>query len=291
MTALLLSALVLAAATGVNAEAAAPVITPAPVAIEARQSGAAATYETTSPLPLTEYKYPYDAQPEQVNPYPILRGPQTGYNRCNSTTEGPNALCQTAVFNSIEDFCFWGAPGTNQTIGDVEAEVISFCSRAGHGGRIFPPGTFKGLQFMRTPGYIQLVGVFDQTSVGLNSADTGGELDPHALTWSQPSVVATPPPWTPRIPASSNCVTHQSSDLFPLSLLGYQSTATASATASVSFSAGPAGTTKAAPVSGSGSGSGSAAASTSKPSSSASRASPIAAATILGLAASVLFML
>ncbi|BEI81554.1 hypothetical protein CcaverHIS002_0207140 [Cutaneotrichosporon cavernicola] len=372
---MLLSALVLAAATGVNAEPAAPVITPAPVAIEARQSAAAATYETTSPLPLTDYMYPYDALPEQVNPYPVLRGPQTGYNRCNSTTEGPNALCQTAVFNSIEDFCFWGAPGTNQTIGDVEAEVVSFCSRTGHGGRIFPPGTFKGLQFMRTPGYIQLVGVFDQTSVGLNSADTGGELDPHGADllgnplgglfysngagtissargvfclklcdpsystdknycqniydligceYNMPADYAALPgqfiscdgelqdevgtyvengqtslaSWQlrrhgrPVSPASSNCVTHQSSDLFPLSLLGYQSTASASATASVSFSAGPGSTTgKAAPVSGSGSGSGAAAASTSKPSSSASRASPVAAAAILGLAASVLFML
>jgi hypothetical protein len=32
---------------------------------------------------------------------------------------------------------------------------------------------------MRTPGYIQLVGVFDQTAVGLTADDTGGELDPH----------------------------------------------------------------------------------------------------------------
>jgi hypothetical protein len=336
---MLLTTLILGAAVA-SAEPPVPVITAAPVAIDARQA-ATTTYETTSPLPLTEYFYPYEAQPEQVNPFQILRGPQTGYNRCNDTTEGPNALCQTAVFNSIADFCFWGAPGTNQVIGDIEAEVVSFCSRSGHGGRIFPPGTFKGLQFMRTPGYIQLVGVFDQTAVGLTADDTGGELDPHGadllgnplgglyystgfaktngtytqtqswnhflgsgvfclklcdpsystdknycqniydligceynmpadyaalegkfeacdgelqdevgtyvsngqtLTWSQPDPVTTRPPWTPRIPASSNCVAYQSTDLFPVSLLGYQSSAVASGSASMmSASAGPMG--------------------------------------------------
>lgn len=51
-------------------------------------------------------------------------------NLCNSTTEGPDALCQTAVFNSIEDFCFWGGPGTTgtDTIGVVEAAVVAYVS-------------------------------------------------------------------------------------------------------------------------------------------------------------------
>lgn len=79
MRAHLLAALALARAASVSAEPPAPVITAAPVALEARQSGGAqSTYETTSPLPLTDYFYPYDAIPEQVNPYQILRGPQTG---------------------------------------------------------------------------------------------------------------------------------------------------------------------------------------------------------------------
>lgn len=32
---------------------------------------------------------------------------------------------------------------------------------------------------MRTPGYIQIVGSFNQNAIGLTSNDTGGELDPH----------------------------------------------------------------------------------------------------------------
>lgn len=49
---MLLTALILGAAVA-NAEPPVPVITAAPVAIDARQA-AATTYETTSPLPLTE---------------------------------------------------------------------------------------------------------------------------------------------------------------------------------------------------------------------------------------------
>jgi hypothetical protein len=62
---------------------------------------AATTYETNSPLPLTQYQYPYPAVPEQVNPFAVGRGPQFGYNRCNSSTEGPTSNCQTLIVNSL----------------------------------------------------------------------------------------------------------------------------------------------------------------------------------------------
>jgi len=62
---------------------------------------AATTYETNSPLPLTQYQYPYSAVPEQVNPFAVGRGPQYGYNKCNSSTEGPASNCQTLIVNSL----------------------------------------------------------------------------------------------------------------------------------------------------------------------------------------------
>jgi hypothetical protein len=79
-----------------------PQITPAPLKrshhdIAKRQSA----IETTSPLPLTDYQYPYSALPEQINPFAVGRGPQSGYNRCNSSTEGPTSECQTLVVNSL----------------------------------------------------------------------------------------------------------------------------------------------------------------------------------------------
>lgn len=66
----------------------------------AKRAAAATTYETTSPLPLTDYNYPFSAIPYQVNPYAIGRGPQAGYNICNSTTEGATSECQTMEVNS-----------------------------------------------------------------------------------------------------------------------------------------------------------------------------------------------
>ena len=43
---------------------------------------------------------------------------------------------------------------------------------------------------MRTSGYIQITGWFDQTTIGLTPDDTGGELDPHGD--DKVSLVASP---------------------------------------------------------------------------------------------------
>jgi len=147
-------------------------ITPAPSATAAPDVGAA-------PKPLTQYTYSYPNVPEQVNPFPVGRGPQSGYNICNSTTEGPQSQCQTGFLNSIADFCLWGSPTPNGVIGNVEAVVVAYCSQPGHGTRVMPPGTLTAVQFIKTPGYIQVTGLLNQTGIGLNSDDGGGELDPH----------------------------------------------------------------------------------------------------------------
>jgi hypothetical protein len=68
--------------------------TPSQHDLEKRQSGG-------TPLPLTAYQFPFSQIPYQVNPFPVGRGPQSGYNICNSTTEGPNSDCQTLVVNTL----------------------------------------------------------------------------------------------------------------------------------------------------------------------------------------------
>lgn len=73
-----------------------PQITQAPTAtgLERRQvAGGPGT-----PI-LSTLEYPFTALPEQVYPFPVLRGPQFGFNICNSTTLGPNSNCQTLIFN------------------------------------------------------------------------------------------------------------------------------------------------------------------------------------------------
>jgi hypothetical protein len=100
----------------------------------------------STPLPLTQYQYPYSQLPYKVNPYAVGRGPQSGYNQCNSTTEGPTSQCQTLIVNNITDFCLWGSPTANGQIGDIEAAVVAYCAQTGHGSRIMPPGTLTGVQ-------------------------------------------------------------------------------------------------------------------------------------------------
>lgn len=371
-TALLAAAI--AISSFASAEPVYPTITPAPSptrVIKGRQ--ATTTYETTTPLPLTEYFYPISAVPYQVNPFPVERGPQSGYNQCNSTTEGPNALCQTLEFNSIEDFCIWGSATANEVVANVEAAMVAYCARSGHGGRIFPEGAISSLQFMRTPAYIQIVGFVNYTALNLQTSDPGGELDPHGadlfgnplgglvystgfssgnnstylqtqswnqfldgngefciklcdpgyntslnycqniydiigcaynmpadyqalstpgvfiscegdlqdevgtytsngqtFTWSQPSLLPATStlPWTPRVPASSNCVTYSSTNLFPVSLLGYQSSSASSVVSSTA--SGSASTSVGTAVSSSGSGSSAASSRSGTSSSSAS---------------------
>lgn len=84
-------------------------------------------------------------------------------------------------------------------IGNVEAAVVAYCSQPGHGTRVMPGGTITGAQvriclhdgngcltftlfghqFMKTSAYIQVTGHFNQGGIGLDTTDTGGELDPH----------------------------------------------------------------------------------------------------------------
>jgi hypothetical protein len=59
---------------------------------------------TFAPTPLVSLSFPKPSDaPEKVWPdTPVYqRGPQTGYNICNSTTEGANSLCQTAYVNDL----------------------------------------------------------------------------------------------------------------------------------------------------------------------------------------------
>ncbi|KIJ46855.1 hypothetical protein M422DRAFT_164675 [Sphaerobolus stellatus SS14] len=128
---------------------------------------------------LSTLHYAFTDLPEQVYPFQVLRGPQFGFNRCNDTTLGPTSNCQTLIFNSPDDFCLWGSPDTNGLIGNVEAKVVAYCTKPTHGTRVIPPGAITGLQWTKTPGYIQVRGFINNPGIGLDPSDQGGELDPH----------------------------------------------------------------------------------------------------------------
>lgn len=83
------------------------------------------------------------------------------------------------MFNVLLDFCLWSAPQPGSTIGDTEGEEVAWCTKKGHGTRLIPAGALTGVQYIKTPGYIQVVGFVDQSQINLLSNDSGGELDPH----------------------------------------------------------------------------------------------------------------
>ena len=130
---------------------------------------------STSLEPLASKKFTYPNLPYQVTgDQGGIRGPQAGYNICNSTTEGPQSLCQTAMVNSLKDFCMWSSPKQNDTIGVSEAYEVAWCTQKGHGARNIPSGAITGAQWLYAKNYLQVVGFLDQTQINLDPSDQGG---------------------------------------------------------------------------------------------------------------------
>ncbi|KAG0700156.1 hypothetical protein DFH29DRAFT_933391 [Suillus ampliporus] len=151
------------------------------LALAATSKFALAQPDPADPTPLVDKTYAYPSGiPYQVDyNTAAIRGPQTGYNICNSTTENQNSLCQTSMVNHIDDFCLWAPATPNSTIADTEQSEVAWCTKPGHGTRLIPNGALQGVQMLRTSEYIQITGFIDQTQVNMNAQDYGGELDPH----------------------------------------------------------------------------------------------------------------
>jgi hypothetical protein len=125
------------------------------------------------------YSYP-DQIPYKVDTDTgLIRGSQFGYNKCNSTTEGQTSLCQTSFVNAIDDFCLWAPSEPNSVVANTEGEMVAWCTKPGRGTRLIPKDALQGVQYIRTPDYISIVGFVDQSKINIQSDDYGGEMDPH----------------------------------------------------------------------------------------------------------------
>ncbi|CAL1717467.1 unnamed protein product [Somion occarium] len=147
--------------------------------VAASASLALAQDPTSTPTPLADKHFNYPDQPYQADPDNGVRGTQSGFNICNSTTQNQDSLCQTAFLDFLDDFCLWSAPKPDSTIGETEHEEVAWCTQPKHGTRLIPAGALQGVQFIKTPGYLQVTGFIDQTKINLQADDFGGELDPH----------------------------------------------------------------------------------------------------------------
>lgn len=111
-------------------------------------------------------------------PFPDKTEPgQYGTNNCG-TFDSPTAKCQTLRINTLNDFCLW-APKSKMVVGAAERDVVSWCTKPGHGSRLIPKGALTGVHMLRTPHYVQITGTGDFTKMNIPSGDDGGELDPH----------------------------------------------------------------------------------------------------------------
>jgi len=151
------------------------------LAVAAASTLVLAQPDPADPIPLVDKTYAYPSGiPYQVDyNTAAIRGPQTGYNICNSTTQNQESECQTSFVNHIDDFCLWAPATPNSTIADTEGQEVAWCTKSGHGTRVIPEGALQAVQYLRTPDYIQITGYFDQTQLNMAAGDYGGELDPH----------------------------------------------------------------------------------------------------------------
>ncbi|KAE9398361.1 hypothetical protein BT96DRAFT_36519 [Gymnopus androsaceus JB14] len=127
--------------------------------------------------PLVDKTIAYTAIPYQADTHTDGRGPQSGYNICNSTTETQASMCQTGFINHLDDFCLFAPPAANTSIGDSEGVEVAWCTKKGHGTRLIPDGALQGVQLVQSPGYVQIAGFIDQTLLNIQDGDYGGELD------------------------------------------------------------------------------------------------------------------
>jgi len=88
------------------------------------------------------------------------------------------AACNSHAL-SCADFCLWAPSKPGEEVGAIEGEMIAWCTKPGHGTRLIPEGALTGVQYMKTPDYVQVVGFIDQTKINMLKGDYGGEMDPH----------------------------------------------------------------------------------------------------------------
>ncbi|KAG6853872.1 hypothetical protein C0991_000479 [Blastosporella zonata] len=130
---------------------------------------------TTDPIPIITQEPTLTAPPA-----PVAADPTDIPDSLKSTYPAtPLASKHFAYPAEIVHFCIWGPIDPNSVVADTEGEMVAWCTSPKHGTRLIPRNSLQGVQFMRTPDYVQVVGFIDQTRINLQGNDYGGEMDPH----------------------------------------------------------------------------------------------------------------
>ncbi|RXK35734.1 hypothetical protein M231_07023 [Tremella mesenterica] len=79
---------------------------------------------------------------------------------------------------SHDDFCLYGPTDPFNYIWNTGTNVVSWCSKAGHGTRLIPDGTLHGVTYVKAQSWMQVSGTGDFTKINIAPGDAGGQFDP-----------------------------------------------------------------------------------------------------------------
>ncbi|KAK7028467.1 hypothetical protein R3P38DRAFT_2936684 [Favolaschia claudopus] len=94
------------------------------------------------------------------------------------------SMARLITLNSVDDFCLFAPPEGPALIGDTETEEVAWCTKPRNNARVIPDGTITGVTFLKTPFYVQIMGIGNFTNLNIRAGDDGGELDPHGAQGS-----------------------------------------------------------------------------------------------------------
>ena len=126
-------------------------------------------------------KFTY-GEPNPDYPGVKAKGPNGPTNPKEPKLDTPinqTSMSRLASLNSVDDWCTFGPPDNTQPLGNVEGEVVAWCTKPRNNARVIPDGTVTSAHFVKTPLYVQVMARGDFTKIGFQANDTGGELDPH----------------------------------------------------------------------------------------------------------------
>ncbi|WFD02936.1 hypothetical protein MOBT1_001625 [Malassezia obtusa] len=99
-----------------------------------------------------------------------------------NTPVNQKSMSRLISINSVDDWCTFGPPDNSKEMGDVEAEVVAYCTKPRNNARVIPDGTVTAAHFVKTDLYVQIMALGDFTKINFKEGDSGGELDPHGAT-------------------------------------------------------------------------------------------------------------
>lgn len=84
--------------------------------------------------------------------------------------------------HSPSEFRLWAPPEPDSDIADNEGETVAWSTKPDRGTRVIPAGALINVQFLKSPDYVQVVGLVDQSELNMQKDNFEAEMDPHSTS-------------------------------------------------------------------------------------------------------------